>query len=929
MLNTKKLFLLDAYALIYRAYFAFIKNPRINTKGINTSAIFGFANTLIEVIKKENPSHLAVVFDTKEPTKRHDIYPEYKANREKMPEDLQKSLSYIDKFLEALNITKLFKPGYEADDIIGTIAKKAEKEGFNVYMMTSDKDFAQLVSENIFMYRPASKWRGQEIWGPAEVLDKFKIQDVNQVIDFLGMMGDSVDNIPGIPGIGEKTAQKLLAEYNSMEGLFENIDKLNGKLKEKVQKGKDLGILCKELATIITNVPISLRLDELLLEGEDMNKIKILFNELEFKRLLTRFPILENPTNENVNEKMLSNQEKGGQMDLFSSPEDKLKNITNQSLITESNKKYRLLELDNEIKNFIDSVLRQKELAMEIIYSNSTIFFEAKIIGVAFSINTKEAVYINLNSSSGLKLLMCLTPIFKSEDLILIGYNIKNQIKVLKNHNIEIKSKLFDIQIAYHLLNPESPNSLESMVQKSFKKTLISKDVIQGTGKLKKPLENLDLEVLKNFYSQQSDYILQLYYTINNQLGETEIKTLFHEIEMPLIHVLSSMEIEGINLDKIMLENYKNNLQKSAINTTQNIFSLAKTEFNLDSPKQLGEVLFDKMKLSNNPKRTKSGQYSTSEETLLKLKGVNNIIDDILDYREIKKLLSTYVESLPNLTYKNRIHTTFNQSIVATGRLSSVNPNLQNIPIRSKRGKKIRESFIPKNKDYFLLSADYSQIELRIMAALSKDNAMIKAFQENQDIHIATASKVYKVPLSSVTSEMRSKAKAVNFGIIYGISAFGLSQNIGISRTEAKKIIDDYFLEFPKIKKFIAESISNAREKEYVTTIFGRKRFLRDINSRNSVSRAVAERNAINTPIQGSAADIIKKAMINIQQEIEENKLKSRMLIQVHDELVFDMYKTEQNILQKIIRNKMENVVKLEVPLIVDIGIGKNWLQAH
>ena len=528
MSNTKKLFLLDAYALIYRAYFAFIKNPRINTKGINTSAIFGFANTLIEVIKKENPSHLAVVFDTKEPTKRHDIYPEYKANREKMPEDLQKSLSYIDKFLEALNITKLFKPGYEADDIIGTIAKKAEKEGFNVYMMTSDKDFAQLVSENIFMYRPASKWRGQEIWGPAEVLDKFKIQDVNQVIDFLGMMGDSVDNIPGIPGIGEKTAQKLLAEYNSMEGLFENIDKLNGKLKEKVQKGKDLGILCKELATIITNVPISLRLDELLLEGEDMNKIKILFNELEFKRLLTRFPILENPTNENVNEKMLSNQEKGGQMALFSSLE--YENITNQGLTTEFNKKYRLLDSHDEIKNFINSVLRQKELAMEIIYSNSTIFFEAKIIGVAFSINTKEAVYINLNSSSGLKLLMCLTPIFKSEDLILIGYNIKNQIKVLKNHNIEIKSKLFDIQIAYHLLNPESPNSLESMVQKSFKKTLISKDVIQGTGKLKKPLENLDLEVLKNFYSQQSDYILQLYYTINNQLGETEIKTLFHEI---------------------------------------------------------------------------------------------------------------------------------------------------------------------------------------------------------------------------------------------------------------------------------------------------------------------------------------------------------------------------------------------------------------
>ncbi|MEE2954001.1 MAG: DNA polymerase I [Bacteroidota bacterium] len=926
MSESKKLFLLDAYALIYRAYFAFIKNPRINTKGINTSAIFGFANTLIELIKKENPSHLAVIFDTKEPTKRHIAYPEYKANREAMPEDLQQSLPYIDKFLEALNISKLFKAGYEADDIIGTIAKKAEKEGFQVYMMTSDKDFAQLVSDNIFMYRPASKWKPQEVWGCTEVLDKFKIQNVNQVIDFLGMMGDSVDNIPGIPGIGEKTAQKLLSEYNSMEELFKNTHKLKGSLKEKVENGKDLGVLCKELVTIITNVPISVRLDEFLVKGENMEKVKNLFNELEFKRLLTRFPILDR---HEINKSKISNISNGKQMNLFSSAEDMLTDESREEVSMNLNKKYKFLESQDNIRKFANSLLTKQKLAMQLIYSNGDNFFETKIIGIAFSINKNKSTYINLNSSSGLKLLMLFKPVFAREDLILVGYDIKLQIKILKNHDVEIKSTLFDIRIAYHLLNPEFSNTIDSMVQNILKITPFNIEGIQGFGRTKIKLEELDIEILKNLFSQQVDHTFQLYYILNSQLEKTEIKKLFYEIEMPLMHVLASMETEGIQLDNNMLEEYKNDLEKSTIKTTRHIFSLAKQEFNLDSPKQLGETLFDSMKLSKNAKKTKSGQYSTSEETLLKLKGTSPIIDYILDYREIKKLLSTYVKTLPNLSYKNRIHTTFNQSVVATGRLSSINPNLQNIPIRSARGKKIRESFIPKNEEYLLLSADYSQIELRIMAALSEDKVMIKAFNNNEDIHAATASKVYKVPISSVNSEMRGKAKAVNFGIIYGISAFGLSQNIGVSRTEAKKIIDEYFLEFPQIKKFIEKSIAQARIKEYVTTIFGRKRFLRDINSRNAVSRGVAERNAINTPIQGSAADIIKKAMINIQKEIESQKLKSKMLIQVHDELVFDMYKSEEALLKRIIKEKMENVVKFKAPLLVDLGVGDSWLEAH
>ncbi len=918
----KKIFLLDAYALIYRAYFAFIKNPRINSKGVDTSAVFGFTNTLIEVIKKENPTHLAVVFDTKEPTQRHIEYPQYKAHREAMPEPLRDSLPYIDKLLEALNIPKLFKSGFEADDIVGTLAKQAEKEGFQVYMMTSDKDFAQLVSENIFMYRPGNKWKPTEIWGVKEVLENFQIQKVEQVIDYLGMMGDSADNIPGIPGIGKKTAQKFIAEFGSMEGLFSNTDKLKGKLKEKVEQAKEIGFLSKKLVTINTNVPVIFDANQSELKLQDNKQLKALFEELEFRTLLSR--ILElNTDYEQKNE--LKEQEITGQIDLFTTSfKDETKELKPHSNVSN----YTIAETSSQIEELVEKLIKKDQIAIQVCTTDID-FHSSSFIGVAFCFGKEESVYVPLLSSQKDNFLNLLEPIFKQKNLLLLGYDLKNQLKHLKYHELNNNNPLFDIAIAHYLLHPDMRHSLDLISENKIGKQLIDIKNLQGKGKFKKQIEDLKTTELMQYTCEHADACFQLYIVLKNQLLESNVDDLFMQVEMPLTKVLVAMEMEGIRLDDTMLNNYAEELEKLLKKCIEEIHLLADQEFNISSPKQLGEILFKKMQLAQKPKKTKSGQYSTSEETLLKLKGANNIIDHILDYREIKKLLSTYVESLPNLTYKNRIHTTFNQSIVATGRLSSANPNLQNIPIRSKRGKKIRESFIPKNKDYFLLSADYSQIELRIMAALSKDNAMTKAFQENQDIHIATASKVYKVPISSVTSEMRSKAKAVNFGIIYGISAFGLSQNIGISRTEAKKIIDDYFLEFPKIKKFIAESISNAREKEYVTTIFGRKRFLRDINSRNSVSRAVAERNAINTPIQGSAADIIKKAMINIEQEIKENKLKSRMLIQVHDELVFDIHKNEQNILKTIIRNKMENVVKLEVPLIVDIGIGENWLQAH
>ncbi len=924
MSNPKKLFLLDAFALIYRAYFAFIKNPRINSKGLNTSAIFGFTNTLIEVINKQNPTHLAVVFDTKKPTQRHIDFPAYKAHREAMPEGISEALPYIDKLLEAMNIPKLYRDGFEADDVIGTLAKKAEQEGFQVYMMTSDKDFAQLVSENIFMYRPGNKWQPTTVLGIPEVLEKFEIQKVDQVIDFLGMMGDTSDNIPGIPGVGKKTAQKFIAEFGSMEDLFENTHKLKGKMKEKVESAKEIGLQSKQLVTIITDVPIDFYEQDLRVEKKDEDAIKSLFDELEFRALLPR--VLASKSNNQEKEVTSKEEEKteikkSGQMNLFTTVESEIK----KSKSIPNN--YKTITNFEKAKELVTSFRKNEKFAIQLCCS-STDFLDAKVLGISLCCEKENAKFIFISENELISLLQTL---LQKEQIMLIGNNLKSQIKVLTQNNINVKAKLFDVGIAHYLLHPDMRHDLSILTENYLHYSIGNLEDLRRRGKLREKIANLDKEDLSNFSNQQVDAIWQLYHIFSKQLEEIKISKLFTEIEMPLLKVLVKMEMQGFRIDAKMLSDYAITLLNEIEKISKEIIKLSGEEFNIASPKQLGEVLFEKMKLVEKAKKTRSGQYSTSEETLLKLKDKHPIIEQILEYREIKKLLSTYIIVLPELINHNtkRIHTTFNQSVAATGRLSSINPNLQNIPIRTARGRKTREAFVPRDDNFTLLSADYSQIELRIMASMSKDEGMLKAFNDGVDIHVATAAKVYKVSILEVDRSMRSNAKSVNFGIIYGISAFGLSQNIGVSRTEAKQIIDGYFKEFPKIKEYMDFSIEKARENEFVATILGRRRYLKEINSRNGMLRAMAERNAINAPIQGSAADIIKKAMIDVQSEIEKQNLKSKMLLQVHDELVFDMHKDEENLLKDLVKRNMENAVELDVPIIVDLGIGNNWLEAH
>ena len=924
MSNPKKLFLLDAFALIYRAYFAFIKNPRINSKGLNTSAIFGFTNTLIEVINKQNPTHLAVVFDTKKPTQRHIDFPAYKAHREAMPEGISEALPYIDKLLEAMNIPKLYRDGFEADDVIGTLAKKAEQEGFQVYMMTSDKDFAQLVSENIFMYRPGNKWQPTTVLGIPEVLEKFEIQKVDQVIDFLGMMGDTSDNIPGIPGVGKKTAQKFIAEFGSMEDLFENTHKLKGKMKEKVESAKEIGLQSKQLVTIITDVPIDFYEQDLRVEKKDEDAIKSLFDELEFRALLPR--VLASKSNNQEKEVTSKEEEKteikkSGQMNLFTTVESEIK----KSKSIPNN--YKTITNFEKAKELVTSFRKNEKFAIQLCCS-STDFLDAKVLGISLCCEKENAKFIFISENELISLLQTL---LQKEQIMLIGNNLKSQIKVLTQNNINVKAKLFDVGIAHYLLHPDMRHDLSILTENYLHYSIGNLEDLRRRGKLREKIANLDKEDLSNFSNQQVDAIWQLYHIFSKQLEEIKISKLFTEIEMPLLKVLVKMEMQGFRIDAKMLSDYAITLLNEIEKISKEIIKLSGEEFNIASPKQLGEVLFEKMKLVEKAKKTRSGQYSTSEETLLKLKDKHPIIEQILEYREIKKLLSTYIIVLPELINHNtkRIHTTFNQSVAATGRLSSINPNLQNIPIRTVRGRKTREAFVPRDDNFTLLSADYSQIELRIMASMSKDEGMLKAFNDGVDIHAATAAKVYKVSILEVDRSMRSNAKSVNFGIIYGISAFGLSQNIGVSRTEAKQIIDGYFKEFPKIKEYMDFSIEKARENEFVATILGRRRYLKEINSRNGMLRAMAERNAINAPIQGSAADIIKKAMIKVHREIDIRDMQSKMLLQVHDELVFDMHKSEETELKRMVKEQMEQAVELSVPIIVDLGVGDNWLKAH
>ena len=918
MANFKKLFLLDGFALIYRAYFAFIKNPRINSKGLDTSAIYGFTNTLNDVIKNQKPSHIGVVFDRSVPTERHKKYPDYKANRQSMPEGIKHALPYIDKLLDAYNIPKIYKDGYEADDVIGTLAKKAEKKGYKTYMMTSDKDFAQLVSENIFMFRPGNKWQNTSVWGITEVLEKFKIDRVDQVIDFLAMMGDSADNIPGIAGVGEKTAQKFLKEFGSIEGLFENSHSLSGKMKDTINSSKEIGLLCKDLVTIITNVEIDLNEKDLIYEQPDLNKLEALFVELEFRTLINRFAKISKNSSVGGVEKSYENATKSTlntQIDLFSQQE-----LTNKIL---SKKSFSIVDKKTDLKLHLDKILSKKKIGFSIVSCNRV---RNKILGVAMTCSSHN-FYYRINSNT----ILFLKTIFEHKEIIKVGYDIKSSIKILKSLEIEIKGNLFDVEIANHLINPDTRSSLNIISEHYLNISIQEQSDIIGKGKNILSFFDIDEKIVSIYACNNAEVILKLQDLLNVDLLKNNLLELFNQVEMPLIEVLASMELEGIAINTDRLLEFSSELNKKLIFLESEIIKHADIQFNVTSPKQLGEVLFEKMNLSEKPKKTKSGQYATSEEELIKYKNAHPIINDILSFRTIKKILSTYVEALPALinTDTGRIHTTFNQSVTSTGRLSSTKPNIQNIPIRTDLGMKVREAFVPKNSNYLILAADYSQIELRIMASLSKDPAMISAFKKNEDIHVATASKVYNLPKDKIDKTMRSSAKAVNFGIIYGISAFGLSQNIGVSRKDAKKIIENYFYEFPNIKEYMNFSIENAKKTKYTQTLLGRKRFLRDIDSKNGMIRAMAERNAINTPIQGTAADIIKVAMINIEKQLIKNNLKSKMTMQVHDELVFDMYKKEESLLRSIIKEEMEGAINLNVPLVVDIGVGENWLSAH
>lgn len=931
----KKLFLIDAYALIFRAYYAFIKNPRFNSKGLNTSAIFGFTNTLIEVLNKEKPSHIAVVFDPPGPNFRHDMFPEYKANRGATPEDIKLSVPYVKRVIEALNIPVIEVPGYEADDTIGTLAKKAEKKGFETYMMTPDKDFAQLVSENIFMFKPKRSGNENEVMDIAAVLDRYKISNCEQVIDILALMGDASDNIPGAPGVGEKTAMKLISDYGSVENLFSNIDKLQGKLREKIEENIEQIKLSKTLATIDLNVPVELNEEELVHAPLNKEALIEVFNELEFRTFLQRVMQLDFSNHDQTSETPVQQEQTvlkalgdDQQLDLFSVPV-----ASNLNDINSVDHNYQLIDADEKIEKLIKNLSSQKEISFDT-ETTSIDANMAELVGISFSIKTNEAYYIPISEDfeSAKQTLYKFKPILENPEIKKIGQNIKYDILVLKWYGVEVKGELFDTMIAHYLLNPELRHNMNFLAETYLNYKPVSIETLIGKkGIHQKSMRDVPLKDIVEYAAEDADVTLQLKTYFEKELETNNLKELFERIEMPLIYVLAEMEKTGVKINSEELKVFAEELTKDIERIEKEIYQIAGITFNISSPKQLGVVLFEKMNLPSPTKVMKSKQYSTSEDVLVKMKNEYEIIQKILDYRSLKKLLSTYVEALPKLINpkSGRIHTNYQQARVTTGRLSSDNPNLQNIPIREERGREIRKSFVPQNDDYIFYSADYSQVELRLMAHLSKDEGMINAFANNEDIHRATAAKINKVKLEEVTKDMRSAAKSANFGIIYGVSAFGLSQNLNVSRSEAKKLIDSYFESYPKVKEFMDNCIKDARDKGYVETIFKRRHVLRDINSRNNVVRGMAERNAINSPLQGSAADIIKIAMANIFAEFEKNKLKSKMIMQVHDELNFEVFKEEIDIVQKIVKHEMENAVKLDVPLTIDMGIGDSWFDAH
>lgn len=923
MNSNNKLFLLDAYALIYRSYFAFIKNPRINSKGLNTSAIFGFTTTLEQILKQENPSHIAVVFDPKGGSFRNQIFPEYKANRQETPEDIKLSVPIIKDIVRGLNIPVVEVPGFEADDVIGTLSVKAAKAGFKVYMMTPDKDYAQLVNENVFMYKPRRFSSENEVWGIDEVCTNFNIESPKQVIDLLGLMGDSADNIPGAPGIGPKTAQKLIQEYKSIEDLLKDPSKLKGKLKDRIEENKEQILLSKKLATIILDVPVDFSEEKYKIKDPNTEILQKLFNELEFRTLGSRM-LNKNPASSNAVQTSLFGDEPGLTL---SSSFKSINDIEHQ---------YHLVQSDHDIQKLI-GILQQSN---SICFDTETTGIdpnEAALVGLSFSVKAGEAWYLPVpeKREEAMKLLEKLRPVLENPLTLKVGQNIKYDIIILKWYGIEVAGKLFDTMLAHYLLYPDQKHGMDFMAEQYLKYKCIHIEELIGEKKGKqrsmRQAFTENPERVKDYAAEDADITWQLYLFLKKKLDDSGLNPLAESIEFPLVYVLAEMEKTGVKLEVESLKDFAIELRELIINTEKTVFEMAGMEFNLSSPKQLGEVLFDHMKLNPDAKKTKTGQYQTNEETILRLKDKHPIIEKILDFRGYKKLLSTYVEALPKLVNPRtkRIHTSYNQAVAATGRLSSVNPNLQNIPIREEQGRAIRKSFIPSGNEYVFFSADYSQIELRLMAHLSQDPNLIEAFFNKEDIHAATAAKIFKIPLAEVNREMRSKAKTANFGIIYGISAFGLAQRLNIPRSEGKQLIDGYFESYPKVKEYMDRSIALARKNGFVETIMGRRRALPDINSRNAVVRGMAERNAINAPIQGSAADLIKLAMIRIHDRFKKEHFKSSMILQVHDELNFDVYKPELDQVKEIVVYEMESVVKLSVPLIADSGIGNNWLEAH
>jgi DNA polymerase-1 len=935
----KKLFLLDALALIYRAYFAFSTNHRINSKGMNTSAMFGFMNTLGEVLKKEKPTHLAVVFDTSAPTHRHDAFESYKAHREEMPEDIRIAIPYIKKLVAAMNICQVELDGYEADDIIGTFSKQAEEAGYLTFMMTPDKDYGQLVTDKVFIYKPARLGNGAEILGIKEVCAKHEIERTDQVIDILGLMGDKVDNIPGIPGVGEKTAIQLIKDFGSIENLLENTDKLKGKLKEKVENNKEIALLSKQLATIHCTVPVHFNEDDLLLKEPNKEALKELFIELEFKRLAQIILGEEIPV-------PILDKSKNGQIDMFGTASPLVEGevaipSNNSEPIEETNYK-SIAEVEHEYI-LIDTkagrieVIKELLAAEEVSFDTETTGIDAnavELVGLSFSTKFHKGWYIPIpaNYDEARAIVQEFKPVYESTSIVKIGQNIKYDMNVLHWYDINVCMPLFDTMVAHYLIQPDMRHNMNVLAESYLGYSPVSIDTLIGKkGKDQGSMRDVAIEEIKEYASEDADITLQLKHSFTPMLKEANTQPLFESVEIPLIPVLSAMEREGIRLDIDTLEEFSKILSNDIKSIDQEIQSLAGTPFNISSPKQVGDILFEILKIDEKPKKTKTGQYATSEDILSKLANKHPIINKILDYRELVKLKSTYVDALPLLVNPRtgRLHTTYNQVVAVTGRLSSDNPNLQNIPIRTIRGKEVRKAFIPRNENYTLLSADYSQIELRIMASLCKDPGMLEAFNSGLDIHKATAAKVYNTPLEDVTEEMRRNAKMVNFGIIYGISAFGLSERLNIPRKEAASIIEQYFAKYPLIKKYMDESIDKARTNGYVETLLGRRRYLRDITSGNATVRGFAERNAINAPIQGSAADMIKIAMINIHQELINQKLKTKMLLQVHDELVFDVPKEEVDVVKILVEENMRLALRLDVPVEVQLGTGANWLEAH